>query len=235
MRLRILKAKQTRADHSEKMARLFSMRQPDVPVPTEQEWLNAARALEWNGHQCPPENLFAVRAVESGGAAFGPEGRLLLSWETHVFSRNTGRRFEKSHPHLSTRKWVDYRKLSPSEKPRHPMGMSQADRWQVLAEAASLDFDAATAAGAYGMWQILGEGAPGMGFKDALHMIEVMYQGHEGQLDCLIRFCRWKGCLGALVTGDWATFERLYNGGGHKGAYARKLITAQLSARRMLA
>jgi hypothetical protein len=235
MMLRILKAKQERADHSERMARLVSLRQPDKPAPTEQEWLNAARALVWNGRACPPENLFAVKAVESAGAAFNSEGRLLLSWETHVFGRNSGHRFEKSHPHLTTRKWVDYRKLAPSEKPKHPMGMSQRERWLLMMEAAALDFNAATAAGAYGMWQILGEGATGMGFKDPLHMIEIMYQGHDGQFDCFIRFCKWKGCLKALVEGDWATFERLYNGGGHKGAYAAKLATAQAAARRTLA
>lgn len=235
MMLRILKAKQARADQQERMAKLVSLRQPDAKAPTEQDWINAARSLEWNGKRCPPENLFAVKAVESGGAGYNSEGRLVLSWETHVFSRNSGHKYDRTHPQFSTRRWVDYRKLPPSEKPQHPMGMSQQNRWLLMMEAAALDFEAATAAGAYGMWQILGEGAKGMGYRDPLHMIEIMYQGYEGQFECFIRFCKWKGCLKALVEGDWASFEKAYNGGGHKGLYARKLAVAQTAARQTLA
>jgi hypothetical protein len=230
MMLRILKLKQERADHQEKMAQLVSLRNPSAVAPTEKDWLEAARALN-----CPPENLFAVKAVESGGAAFNSEGRLMLSWEQHVFSRVSRHKYDKSHPHLSQRRWVDYRKVPPSERARHPMGMSQQDRWLLMMEAAAIDFHAATSAGAYGMWQILGENAFSLGFRDPLHMIEIMYEGHAGQLDCFIRFCKRKGCLEALQKGDWAKFERIYNGGGHGGAYAVKLAAAQSAARRSLA
>ena len=104
MMLRILKAKQARADQQERMAKLVSLRQPDAKAPTEQDWINAARSLEWNGRRCPPENLFAVKAVESGGAGFNSQGRLVLSWETHVFSRNTTHKYDRSHRQLSTRR-----------------------------------------------------------------------------------------------------------------------------------
>jgi hypothetical protein len=230
--LHILKAKMHRAERQEKVARLVNLRQPDKPSPTEQDWINAARALG-----APAENVLAVRAVESGGAAFNAEGRLVIAYEPHVFSRTTKPKhaYLKSHPHLATPKFVAYASVPPSQRSKHPMGMSQEGRWMLLAEAAALDFEAATGACSYGMWQILGTNAGKLGFSSPMHMIEVMYEGYDGQWECFIRYCKRFGCLDALIKGDWETFERIYNGGGHNGAYARRLAHAQKEARRTIA
>jgi hypothetical protein len=230
MTLRILQAKQERAAHLERLAKLVSLRQPEGAEPTEAEWVSAARAIG-----CPPENLFAVKAVESGGAAFNAEGRLVIAYEPHVFSRNTNpkHRYDADYPKLSYRRFTDVRRVSPSTW--HPLKLRQEDRWDLLIQAADLDFDAATSAASYGMWQILGENARDLGYSDPMHMIEIMYQGHHGQLEVFIRFCRRRNCLDALIRGDWDRFERIYNGGGHNGAYAAKLRRAQADARRALA
>lgn len=234
---RFARQKLDRAARQEQVARLVSLTQPDKPSPTEQDWINAARSLVVNGKQCHPANLYAVRRVESGGAAFNAEGRLVIAYETHVFSRNSAPKhgYDKSHPHLSTRRWQNYRKVAPSERHRHPMGMTQEGRWMLLAEAAELDFFAATSACSYGMWQIMGEGYKPMGFASPMHMIEVMYEGYEGQWECFLRFCRWKGALPALVNGDWMTFASLYNGTGQPGHYARLLENAAKDGRIQLA
>lgn len=230
--LHIVKAKLDRAKRAEQVARLMTLRQPDKPAPGEQDWINAARALG-----CPPENLIAVVRVESGGAAFNAEGRLVIAYEPHVFSRNTQPKhaYLKSHPHLASAKFIAFSSVPPSERSKHPMGMSQGDRWMLLAQACELDFYAGTSACSYGMWQILGVNAAKLGFRDPMHMIEVMYEGHDGQWECFIRYCKWANCLTALKKGDWDTFERLYNGGGHKGAYAKKLAHYQKDARKALA
>lgn len=230
--LHIVKTKQTRADHAEQMAKLVSLRAPDKPSPTEQDWIDAAAAIG-----CHPAHLLAVRAVESGGAAFNSEGRLVIAYEPQVFSRNTTPKhaYLKSHPQLAYRRYVPYRSVPPSERSRHPMGMSQEGRWDLLLQACALDFHAGTTACSYGMWQIMGEGYRPMGFTSPMHMIEVMYEGHDGQWQCFLRFCKWKGALKPLIAGDWARFEVLYNGGGQKGAYARRLMAAASDARKTLA
>lgn len=226
----LTRANQRRAEAQEKLATLVKLRQPDQAAPTLQDWVNVARTI--GAH---PARLLAVKAVESGGAAFNAEGRLVIAYEPHVFSRNSTPKhgYDASHPQLSYRRWIDVRSLPPSAW--HPMRLKQADRWDLLVQAASLDFYAGTAAASYGMWQILGENARKLGYRDPMHMIEVMYQGHEGQWEAFVRFCRWAGCLDALIKGDWATFEKRYNGGGHKGAYARKLTIAEAEARKTLA
>ncbi len=229
---RFARQKLDRAARAAQVARLVNLRQPDKAAPNEQDWINAARALG-----CPPENLLAVLAVESGGSAFNSDGRLVIAYEPHVFSRNTKPKhaYLKSHPHLASPKFVAYSSVPPSERRKHPMGMTQTERWMLLAEAAELDFYAGTSACSYGMWQILGVNATKLGFRDPMHMIEVMYEGYDGQWECFLRFCKWAGCLQPLIKGDWQTFERLYNGGGHNGAYARKLAHYQADERRRLA
>lgn len=230
MTLRIVRAKMERAEHQEKLARLVQMRQPDKPAPTEQEWINAARAIG-----CPPQNLIAVIRVESAGAAFNAEGRLTILYEPHVASRcSTPRgKWDKSHPRLSYGKWIDPRKVPKSEW--HPYRTTQAERWDMLVEMAALDLYAGTAAASYGMFQILGENAADIGFRDPLHMIEVMYEGYEGHLEAFLRFCRRKGALDPLIRGDFARFARLYNGSGQAALYADRMKKAADDARRMIA
>lgn len=223
--LQIVQAKLDRAERQEKIARLMNMRQPDKPTPTEQDWVNCARALN-----CPPENLLAVKAVESGGSAFNSDGRLVLAYEDHVFGKRTGYRFQKTHPHLSRRGFKHVKSVAPSDP--HPHKLNQEERWMLLAEACELDFDAAVQSCSYGMWQIMGFNYRKLSFSSPMHMIEVMYEGYEGQWECFLRFCRYAGCLDALRKGDWLTFERLYNGGGQKGAYAKRLAHYQSEAKR---
>jgi hypothetical protein len=226
--LQIVKAKLDRAERAQKISRLMLMRQPDRPAPTEQDWINCAAALK-----CPPANLLAVKAVESGGSAFNSDGRLVLAYEDHIFGRLTKHRFAKTHPHLTRRGFKHVRDVAPSDP--HPHKLSQEDRWMLLAEACELDFDAAIQSCSYGMWQIMGFNYGLLNFNSPMHMIEIMYDGYEGQWECFLRFCRAKGCLDALRKGDWATFERLYNGGGQKGAYAKRLAHYQSQYSRSLA
>jgi murein L,D-transpeptidase YcbB/YkuD len=52
-------------------------------------------------------------------------------------------------------------------------------------------------------------------------------QTEWGQLDAFARYIEADpALLGALRSGDWATVETLYNGGGFHGAYAAKLEAA---------
>lgn len=229
---RFAREKLDRAERAERVARLVNLRQPDKPAPTEQDWINAARALK-----CHPAHLLAVLAVESGGAGYNAQGRLILSYDTQVMSRNCSpkHKYDKSHPHLSTRRVIYYRDVPPSERHKHPMGMSQEERWMLLAEAAELDFYGGTCGGAYGMWQISGEGAKSMGFRDPMHMIEVMYEGYDGQWECFLRFCKWKGCTTHLINGNWREFARLYNGAGQVDFYSKALADAANDARKTLA
>src|SRR4051812_32917555 len=93
---------------------------------TEQDFERAAAAL-----QCEVNAVKAVAKVESNGAGHFPDGRPVILFEAHYFSRLTSHEFDKSHPQISAPKW---------DKTLYKGG---AKEWDRLDEAAQLDRDAA--------------------------------------------------------------------------------------------
>jgi hypothetical protein len=77
---------------------------------------------------CEPEAVQAVVEVESGAlGAFGADGRPIILYEPHIFSRRTERRYDASHPNISYRSW------DASKYPR-----AQDGRWEQLRQAYAL-------------------------------------------------------------------------------------------------
>lgn len=151
---------------------------------------------------CEWEAVAAVAEVESGNVgAFGPDGRPTILYEPHVFSRNSGRRFDSSHPHIS------YRNFGTRPYPR-----SQAERWAQLAEAFALDEDAALKAASYGKFQILGENFAVCGFASPRAFVTEMATSEARQLVAFEGFVRGNNLDGALRNLDWRAFARGYNG-----------------------
>lgn len=204
----LIKRRRGEAASYERIAELISMRARDPRPLTDQDYINEASRL-----RIPPENLRALAAFE-GRAGFDKTGRLIIAYETHVFSRNTTprHRFDRSHPRLSTRNWVNVRRL-----PRdafHPMRLSNEERWALLAEAMELEGDAALKAASYGRYQILGEGAPELGFAGAEEMVRHLYQGEMAHLDLAIRFMRSRDILDDVRSANWERVIRRWNGDG---------------------
>jgi hypothetical protein len=48
-----------------------------------------------------PAVLWSVVVVETSGCGFLPDRRPFILFERHIFSRQTGRRFDASHPEIS--------------------------------------------------------------------------------------------------------------------------------------
>lgn len=144
--------------------------------------------------------IWAVYEVESSGDAF-VDGRPTILFEPHRFSRATGYRFDKSHPHLSSRTW---------NRNLYPKG--QAARWQQLVDAVALDVDAGFASASYGGFQILGENHAVCGAHDPWAFAWRQAQTEGDHLEAFVRFVDGRGLKGALQRGDWAAFAKGYNG-----------------------
>lgn len=97
------------------------------------------------GNGVTPAQVWTCWDVESTGSPF-IDGRPVILFEPHRFSRSTRHRFDRSHPHLSSATWN--RRLYPG---------SQIARYTQLLEAVHLDVDAGFASASYGGFQILGE------------------------------------------------------------------------------
>lgn len=209
--LNILKAKLERAEHQERLAQLLAMRrqgeQPTVssllPGPA---WHRAAERVK-----VPLAHVIAVFNVESAGSGFDSEGRLTVLYEPHVAYKYAKRPKEAQAqaPDLFYPKWIPP-KAVPRSKP-HAYRTSQTERWDMIARAGQIDFDAAVSAVSWGRFQIMGYWAKNLDFKAGpLHMIEHMYEGEENHLDVFFRYCAMAGLMNALRKGDWWAFSK-YN------------------------
>jgi hypothetical protein len=213
------------------------MRRKSVKGLTLQDFREAARALG-----CRPEQLKAFYIVESSGEGFDASGRLKILYEPHVVHRNTkgtltGRLFdwqwngEKIQIPLSYRRWRrltrDIR-IDPNEW--HPYKESEQGQWEMLATAYQYA-EGALAGASYGGFQILGENATSLGYRDTFHMIEELYEGEEAHLEAAIRYLKRNNLLTALARSDWEAIAKGYNGGDNYVQYAEKMMTAEKRAK----
>ncbi len=159
--------------------------------------------------------LRAVLHVEALGGGFLPSGRVKILFESHIFSAKTKGRFDKSHPHLSSRKWN--RKL-------YKGGEAEWDR---LEEAMSLDRDAAVMSASWGLGQIMGFNYVLCGFESLAQFELAMQESEARQLEAMIGFLKSRNLVDELQRKDWAGFAAGYNGPlFSKNRYDEKLAAA---------
>ncbi|MBL8551225.1 MAG: N-acetylmuramidase family protein [Hyphomonadaceae bacterium] len=151
---------------------------------------------------CEWEAVGAVAQVESGAlGAFGPDGRMIILFEPHIFSRLTNSQFDASNPTVS------YPRFGTRPYPR-----TQGERWAQLAEAFALNEEAALKAASYGKFQILGQNHAVCGFPNARAFVADMAQSEARQLAAFENFVRGNNLADELQRLDWRGFARGYNG-----------------------
>ncbi|MDX2236212.1 MAG: N-acetylmuramidase family protein [Hyphomonadaceae bacterium] len=165
---------------------------------------------------CEPAAVEAVVAVESGpGGAYGADGRPVILFEPHIFSRLTQRRFDQSNPNVSYPSW---------DRTKYPR--TQAGRWDQLREAFRLDPEAAVASASWGLFQILGMNHARCGFPTAQAFVADMAKSQARQLAAFEAFVRSNNLADELQRKDWEGFARVYNGPGQVERYGRLLREA---------
>jgi N-acetylmuramidase len=162
-----------------------------------------------------PEAVQAVVEVESGASGFAPDGRPIILYEPHIFSRLTANRFDASNPSVSYPRW---------DRTRYPR--EQAGRWAQLREAYGLDPEAAVASASWGLFQIMGMNHAKCGFPTATAFVADMAKSHVRQLAAFEAFVRSSGLVDELKNRDWEGFARLYNGSGQVERYGRLMRQA---------
>jgi hypothetical protein len=180
---------------------------------TETDYQAAAQRLG-----APVAHVKAIADVESAGEPFwNLDGKQVVPvrFEAHWFGKLTGYRFNNSHPDLSCVDW------NPALAAK-----TRAGAWAQVHAAEALDRKAADQATSWGAFQVMGFNWSRDRYKTVDDLINAV-QTEWGQLDAFARYIEADpALLGALRSGDWATVETLYNGGGFHGAYAAKLEAA---------
>lgn len=188
---------------------------PPPPPPATEEYLKTLKVqntapltrADFEGVaaqlNCEWEAVAAVAEVESGPlGGFAADGRPVILFERHLFSRKTNSQYDATHPNISNR--------TPGGYPR-----SQDDRWKQLADAYALNPLAALESASYGRFQVLGQNYGNLGMADAKAYVSKLSISEKDQLDAFVGFVRANGLVDELQRKDWAGFASRYNGPGY--------------------
>ena len=190
-----------------------------------------------------PAVACAVLAVESGGQAFGPDGRMAIRFEPHIFYNYWGaenpERFARHFRFNPDRIWQDHAwRPSPTE-PWQPFHGDPAAEWQAFTLAAGLDgtgsdtgSDTASATASdtaakqsisMGAPQIMGLNFAGLGYESVQVMFDAFSASEVSQIVGFFDFVRAKSGIRALQRGDFHAFAQIYNGPGQAARYAETI------------
>jgi hypothetical protein len=183
----------------------------DVALLTSADYHMAAQALG-----CSLAAIRAVAEVEAAGGGFFQDGRPKILFEAHLFSRFTKRRYDATHPAISSPTW---------NRALYRRGPAEYDR---LNQAVALDRRMALQAASWGKFQILGMHFARCGHPTVDAFVAAMCASERRQLEAFVRFIRADAKMhAALVERRWDVFAYRYNGAGYKAnKYDTKMAAA---------
>lgn len=169
---------------------------------------------------CDQNVLRAVLRVETSGSGFLPDQRPKILFEAHWFSRYTGRRYDATHPAVSSRAW---------NRTLYVGGAGEYDR---LSQALALDRAAALKSASWGLGQVMGGNYAAAGFADAESFVVAMCASEREQLLAMVRFIQSRGLADELRDERLSAFAEVYNGSGYKvQQYDVKMLSALAALR----
>jgi len=142
--------------------------------------------------------LLAVITVETSGCGYLSDRRPAILFERHIFSRQTGGRFDGQAPDISSSTPGGY-KFGADEYPR-------------LAKAFQLDPEAAQKSASWGIGQVMGFNFAAAGYATVDLMVQGAMASEDEQLKAMAAFLKSSGLHRALAVHDWTSFARGYNG-----------------------
>jgi hypothetical protein len=165
-----------------------------------------------------PMALEAILAVESGHNAYGPEGKLLIRFEAHIFRQYLGNDgLWAKHFRHGAKPWEGQQINPDGAGPWFDIHTGkQVNEYQAFNLAISLNRHAAYMAISMGAPQIMGFNHARIGFDSAQAMYARFSQSWYAQVIALINFCLGDPALvTALNNLDWRSVARIYNGPGN--------------------
>lgn len=199
---------------------------PRQPTPAE------AMAQLAPQYELDPAIAMAVMRVEAGGAAFGKDGRMIIRFEPHVFLgqlRDVPRfdlHFDIGVGGVAAWQGGGHRFRVGPDAPWQAFHGVQAKEWEALTVARSLNDEAALRSISMGAGQVMGFNHRAVGYTSARAMFDALGVSSLAQVRAMLDYCKSRGILGALRTGDFLTFARAYNGAGQAEHYARLIEQA---------
>jgi hypothetical protein len=188
--------------------------------------------------QIDPTLAAALLAAESNGRGFGPDGRLLIRFENHIFfdqwGKNNQGQFFTYFKFDPDQRWLGHQwRTDPNGEWQELHRDNQALEWQALTVACQLDETSALKSISMGLAQIMGFNYAAVGFADVQAMFRAFQTSVANQIAGFFRFIEANRLLDAVRSGDLRAFAAGYNGSGQADAYA-EILRAYAAALRQL-
>ena len=171
-----------------------------------------------------PGCAVAVVAVESGGSGLGPDGRMIIRFENHLFWSSWGQaNAEAYNAHFvfdQTTSWKGHQYRVDANSPWQDVHANQSSEWAAFGLAQTLNDHAAKMSISMGLVQILGSNAGTIGYASTEAMFEAFSVDERFQLLGFFNFVKNSATrLTALQQQDFVTFAKSYNGPGQPDYY----------------
>ncbi len=181
----------------------------------------------------------AVLAIESSGQAFGPDGRMIIRFENHIFyqywGKNNQATFAKHFTYSSGQTWLGHKWRPTSNEAWRPANQSdfhgnQNNEWEVFNFARTLDEAAAKMSISMGAPQIMGFNHSAIGFSTVHDMFEAFKNSERNQIVGFFDFVQGANPnsrnIQTLQTRDFNAFASFYNGSGAAARYGSLMSSA---------
>lgn len=203
-------------------------------------WNNYGGVLKQEAQrlQIDPTLAAALLAAESNGRGFGPDGRLLIRFEIHIFfdqwGKNNQGQFFTYFKFDPNQRWLGHQwRSDPNGEWQELHRDSQALEWQALTVARQFDESSALQSISMGLAQIMGFNYSMIGFGDVQAMFRAFQGSIANQIAGFFRFVETRRLVDAVRSGDLHAFAVGYNGSGQADAYA-DILRAYAGALRQL-
>jgi uncharacterized protein YraI len=182
---------------------------------------------------CPLNGIVATITAESGGNCFGPDGRMIIRFENHIFwsewGKNNVTQFNQFFKFDPISGWKEHMFRSTPDGTFQYFHGKQASEYQVLTVARALNDNAALQSISMGAAQIMGFHYKRLGYDSVQTMFYQLSRSANAQLLSMFDFVRGTSsdapAITALRKADYYTFALNYNGSGNAETYRNIIST----------
>jgi predicted flap endonuclease-1-like 5' DNA nuclease len=186
-----------------------------------------------------PGVAVAVWTVESAGRPFGPDGRMTIRFENHIFYNRWGKNaqniFNQHFTFNSDRSWTGHQWRPSPNEPWRTFHGNQNTEWETLEFACKLDDTAGKFSISMGGPQIMGFNYAALGYPSVQEMFDAFGASEGNQVIGFFNFVRSRGSqtIQALQNSNFKAFARVYNGPGQAETYGNLIQNAYEAYQRL--
>ena len=177
------------------------------------------------------EIALAVICVESGGSGFSSDGKMIIRFENHVFYTYFGAKSDEDKKKYDEHFTFDSKNRRDGHKYRAKKSdewktshNGQATEWESLEIARSLSETNALYSISMGAPQVMGFNYKSIGYSSVKEMFDAFSKDIRYHIMALFDFCTAKSTrVQYLLTGDFLSFAKEYNGLTAPEAYEKRL------------